>query len=97
VGDWGRDCGPSHFSIPKPLLPVGEKAHRAGHHRAAAATPASARSSWPRVPGGADPDVLRRRVRFGVEVTYVHEEAAPGTAGPLSLVRNRIGPDEFFC
>jgi len=84
------------FSIPKPLLPVGE-------------TPLLQIIVEQLVAGGADEVVLATGYqaelihafcedgrRFGVPISYVHEETPLGTAGPLSLLRDRIEPDEDF-
>jgi NDP-sugar pyrophosphorylase family protein len=96
VGGLGTRLRPLTFSIPKPLLPVGEKPilqiiieqlRDAGIREIILATGYQAELIHAFCGDGS---------RFGVSVSYVHEEQPLGTAGPLSLVRDRIGPDEFF-
>src|SRR5262245_41802711 len=96
VGGLGTRLRPLTFSIPKPLLPVGEKAilqiiieklRDAGIREIVLATGYQAELIHAFCGNGS---------KFGVEVAYVHEEQALGTAGPLSLVRHRIQPGEYF-
>jgi NDP-sugar pyrophosphorylase family protein len=96
VGGRGTRLRPLTFSVPKPLLAVGEKPilhlileqlKRAGFHDIVLAT-------------GYLGDLIESFCgdgsRFGVRVTYVREQQPLGTAGPLSLLRRAIGRDEFF-
>ena len=96
VGGLGTRLRPLTFSIPKPLLPVGEKPilqiiieklRDAGIREIVLATGYQAELIQAFCGDGS---------RLGVEVTYVHEEQPLGTAGPLSLLRDRVQPGEFF-
>lgn len=96
VGGLGTRLRPLTFSIPKPLLPVGEKPilqiiieqlRAADICEIILAT-------------GYQAELLRAFCgdgsRFGVAISYVNEDRPLGTAGPLSLVRNRFRPNERF-
>jgi mannose-1-phosphate guanylyltransferase len=87
---------PLTFSIPKPLLPVGEKPilqiiveqlRLAGIDEIVLAT-------------GYHSELIRAfcgdGLKFGVRISYVHEDQPLGTAGPLSLVRGLFDGDEPF-
>lgn len=96
VGGMGTRLRPLTFSIPKPLLPVGEKAilqiiieqlRDAGFQELILATGYQAELIQAFCGDGS---------RFGVRVRYVKEEQNLGTAGPLSLVRDQFPQDEFF-
>jgi len=96
VGGLGTRLRPLTFSIPKPLLPVGEKPilqiiieklRDAQIRDIILATGYQAELIHAFCGDGS---------RFGVQLSYVHEEHTLGTAGPLSLVRDRIQPGEFF-
>ena len=94
VGGLGTRLRPFTFSIPKPLLPIGEKPilqiiieqmKAAGIEEIVLAT-------------GYQAELIRAFCgdgsKYGVRVSYVHEEKPLGTAGPLSLVREYFERDE---
>ncbi|MBA3754603.1 MAG: NTP transferase domain-containing protein [Nitrospira sp.] len=96
VGGRGTRLRPLTFAIPKPLLAVGDK-------------PILQSIIEQLKVAGCDEIVLATGYlgqlieafcgdgsRFGVHITYVEEPRPLGTAGPVSLVRDRIGKDEFF-
>jgi NDP-sugar pyrophosphorylase family protein len=96
AGGMGTRLRPLTFSIPKPLLPVGEKPvlqiiieqlRDAGIRDIIAAT-------------GYQAELIRvfcgDGSRFGVTVSYVHENKPLGTAGPLSALKGRLDPDELL-
>jgi NDP-sugar pyrophosphorylase family protein len=96
VGGRGTRLQPLTFSIPKPLLPVGEKAllqliieqlQSAGFGDLVLATGYLAELIQAFCGDGS---------RFGVRISYVKEKQHLGTAGPLSLVKDRFGDNEFF-
>src|SRR5579862_7345263 len=96
VGGLGTRLRPYTFCIPKPLLPFGEKPilqviieqlKRHGIDEVILATGYQAELIHAFCGDGS---------KFGVEVSYIHEQQALGTAGPLGLIRDRIGPDELF-
>ena len=94
VGGLGTRLRPFTFSIPKPLLPIGEKPilqiiieqmKSAGIEDIVLAT-------------GYQAELIRAFCgdgsKYGVRVSYVHEEKPLGTAGPLSLVRQQFDGNE---
>ena len=96
AGGLGTRLRPFTFSIPKPLLPVGEKPilqiiierlKAGGIDEIVLAT-------------GYQAELIRTFCgdgsRFGVRASYLHEPKALGTAGPLSLARGLFQPDELF-
>jgi NDP-sugar pyrophosphorylase family protein len=96
AGGMGTRLRPLTFSIPKPLLPVGEKPvleiiigqlRQAGFGEIVLAT-------------GYQAELIRAfcgdGTRFGVRIDYVHEDQPLGTAGPLDSLRDRLAPDEYF-
>jgi NDP-sugar pyrophosphorylase family protein len=96
AGGMGTRLRPLTFSIPKPLLPVGEKPvleiiigqlRQAGFGEIVLAT-------------GYQAELIRAfcgdGARFGVRIDYVHEDQPLGTGGPLDALRDRIAPDEYF-
>jgi NDP-sugar pyrophosphorylase family protein len=96
VGGLGTRLRPLTFSIPKPLLPVGDKPllqivieylRAAGVDEIVLAT-------------GHHAELIRAFCedgrKFGVEIDYVDEREPLGTAGPLSLVRGRFSASERF-
>jgi len=96
VGGRGTRLRPLTFSVPKPLLAIGEKPilhlileqlNRSGFGDIVLAT-------------GYLADLIEGFCgdgsRFGVRITYVREQQPLGTAGPLSLLRHAITRDEFF-
>ena len=96
VGGKGARLKPLTFAIPKPLLAVDDK-------------PILQSIIEQLKQGGCDEIVLATGYlshlieafcgdgsRFGVHISYVQESKPLGTAGPLSLVRDRIARDEFF-
>jgi NDP-sugar pyrophosphorylase family protein len=96
AGGLGSRSRPLTFSIPKPLLPVGEKAIlqiiieqlcQAGIRDIILAIGYHAELIQAFCGDGS---------KFGVSVTYVREDEPLGTAGPLSLIRDRVGADEDF-
>ena len=96
VGGRGTRLRPLTFAVPKPLIAIGDKPmlqytierlRDSGVDELMLAT-------------GYLADLIETFCgdgsRFGVRITY-HREAQPlGTAGPLSLMRDRIDPDESF-
>ena len=96
VGGMGTRLRPLTFSIPKPLLPVGEKPilqliieqlREAGIRDLILAT-------------GYQSELIQAFCGDGskldVRITYVKEPSALGTAGPISLVKDHIRSGEFF-
>jgi NDP-sugar pyrophosphorylase family protein len=96
AGGLGTRLRPLTFSIPKPLLPVGERPilqiiieqmKTAGIENIILAT-------------GYQAELIRAFCgdgkKFGVRICYVHEDQPLGTAGPLSLARQYIRPEELF-
>ncbi len=96
AGGVGARLRPLTFSIPKPLLPVGEtpvleiiigQLRKAGFQEVVLAT-------------GYQAELIRAfcgdGARFGVRVDYAHEPRPLGTAGPLTAMRGRAGAGEFF-
>src|SRR5262249_33654357 len=96
AGGLGTRCRPLTFSIPKPLLPVGEKAilqiiieqlQHAGIRDIILAI-------------GYQGELIQAFCgdgsKFDVSLTYVRETQPLGTAGPLSLIRDRVAADEYF-
>jgi len=96
VGGFGTRLRPLTFSIPKPLLPVGEKPllqivieqlRGYGIDEVILATGYQAELIHAFCGDGS---------RFDVDVSYVHEEEPLGTAGPLSLVREQVAAGGRF-
>jgi NDP-sugar pyrophosphorylase family protein len=96
VGGLGTRLRPLTFSIPKPLLPVGERPllqlilerlRDSDVEEVILATGYHAELIHAFCGDGS---------RFGLRVRYVHEEEPLGTAGPLSLIRTLIGNDDFL-
>jgi NDP-sugar pyrophosphorylase family protein len=94
VGGLGTRLRPYTFVVPKPLLPLGDKAilqhiierfRDSGIREIILATGYHSELMHAFCGDGS---------KFGVEITYVHEEKPLGTAGPLSLIRSKIKPDE---
>jgi NDP-sugar pyrophosphorylase family protein len=95
VGGLGTRLRPLTFSIPKPLLPVGEKPilqviieqlRDAGITDLILATGYQAELIQAFCGDG---------TKLGVEIVYVKESEPLGTAGPLSLVRDYFQENEF--
>lgn len=96
TGGLGTRMRPLTFSIPKPLVPVGEKAIvQLLLERLAANGVTEAILCT-----GYLAELVRAFCgdgsRFGLRCSYVHETEPLGTAGPLSLVRDRIDDGEDF-
>lgn len=96
VGGFGTRLRPLTFAVPKPLLAVGEKPilqliieqlKEASCTEIILATGYLAELIEAFSGDGA---------RFGIKISYVKESQPLGTAGPVSLVRDRIAKDEFF-
>lgn len=96
AGGLGTRLRPFTFSIPKPLLPLGDKPilqiiinqlKNGGIDDIVLAT-------------GYQSELIRAFCgdgsRFGLQISYVHEQKPLGTAGPLSLARSHFGQDESF-
>jgi NDP-sugar pyrophosphorylase family protein len=96
AGGLGARLRPLTFSIPKPLLPVGEKPilqiiieqmRGAGIDDIVLAT-------------GYQSELIRAFCgdgsKLGVHLSYVHETQPLGTAGPLSLVRRHFEGEQVF-
>ena len=96
AGGFGTRMRPLTFSIPKPLLPFGEKPIIEN------AIQSLARCGVKEViiALGYMPDMIRAYCRdgspWGVRTHYVTEEKALGTAGPLSLARSYIAASDDF-
>ena len=96
VGGLGTRLRPLTFSLPKPLLPVGERPllqllleqlHASNVRDVILATGYHAELIHAFCGDGS---------RFGMRVQYVHEEEPLGTAGPLSLVRPLLDGEDFL-
>lgn len=96
AGGLGTRLRPLTYSIPKPLLPVDEKPileiiigklRKQGIRRILLTT--GYRSELIHT-------YFRDGSRFGVHITYVNEDRPLGTAGALSLVRNKLKGREPF-
>lgn len=96
AGGMGTRLRPLTFSIPKPLLPVGEKPilqkiieqlREAGVTDLILAT-------------GYQAELVRAFCgdgsKFGVSVTYIHEHQPLGTAGPAGALKGQIPPSELL-
>jgi len=96
VGGLGKRLRPFTFSVPKPLLPVGDtpvlellirSLAQSGIRNLILAT-------------GYQAELIRAFCgdgsRFGVDISYVHEREPLGTAGPLALLRDRVSDDELL-
>lgn len=96
VGGLGTRLRPLTFSIPKPLLPVGEipilqiildQMKRAGIEEIVLAT-------------GYHAELIRafcgNGAKWGLRIDYVHEEEPLGTAGPIALARQHLNTDDAF-
>lgn len=96
AGGLGTRLRPLTFSLPKPLLPVGEKPilqriieqlRAAGITDIVLATGYQAELVQAFCGDGS---------KFGVRVSYVHEPKPLGTAGPASALKGRISPGELL-
>ena len=96
VGGLGTRLRPLTFSLPKPLLPVGERPllqllleqlHASNVRDIILATGYHAELIHAFCGDGS---------RFGMRVRYVHEDEPLGTAGPLSLVRELLDGEDFL-
>jgi len=96
AGGLGTRLRPLTFSIPKPLLPIGEKPilEFIFEHLRKFAIKEIILST------GYQSELIRvfcgDGSKFGVKIDYVKENKALGTAGPLSLMRDRFSRDETF-
>lgn len=96
TGGLGTRLRPLTFSIPKPLVPVGDKAivqlllERLARHGVTEAVLCTGYLS----------ELVRAFCgdgsKFGLRCTYVHEEEPLGTAGPLSLARDFLEAGDDF-
>jgi NDP-sugar pyrophosphorylase family protein len=95
VGGLGTRLRPLTFSIPKPLLPVGEKPilqiiieqlRHANVDELILATGYQAELIQAFCGDGA---------KFGVKISYLKEDKPLGTAGPLALIRDHFNEDEY--
>jgi NDP-mannose synthase len=95
VGGKGTRLRPLTFSIPKPLLPLGERPileiiigqlRAAGIQEVVLAT-------------GHHAELIRAYcgdgARFGVNISYAHEDKPLGTAGPLASLKGSLAPDDY--
>lgn len=96
AGGLGTRLRPLTFAVPKPLLAVGDKPilqhiierlTEAGCDEIIMATGYLAELIEAFCGDGS---------RFGTRIRYIRESHPLGTAGPLSLLRGHISPDEFF-
>lgn len=96
VGGLGTRLRPYTLAIPKPLLPLSGKPILQGIIERFR----DSNISEIILATGYRAELIRGfcgdGTRFGVEISYVHEPKPLGTAGPLSLVRDRIKPNERF-
>ncbi len=96
AGGLGKRLRPLTFSLPKPLLPLGEKPilefifeqlRKFTINEIILST-------------GYQSELIRAFCgdgsKFGVKIGYVKENKALGTAGPLSLIRDRFSENETF-
>lgn len=96
AGGLGTRLRPLTFSIPKPLLPVGEKPilEFIFEHLRKFAIEEVILST------GYQSELIRafcgNGSKFGVRIDYVKEESPLGTAGSLSLMRKRFSENETF-
>ena len=96
VGGRGTRLRPLTFAVPKPLLAVGDKPMlqlmierlKAGGCREVILATGYLSELIEAFCGDGS--------RFGVEISYVRERSPLGTAGPLSLVRDRVAPHDFL-
>jgi NDP-sugar pyrophosphorylase family protein len=96
AGGVGTRMRPLTFSIPKPLIPFREKPiieHAILSLRAHGIKEIL-------ISLGYMPELLRAYCRdgqhWGLKIEYLIEEKPLGTAGPIALAREKIGPDEDF-
>ena len=96
AGGMGTRLRPLTFSIPKPLLPVGEKPilqRIIEQLRDAAITDIVLATGY-------QAELVRAFCgdgsRFGVKVSYVHEHKPLGTAGPASALKGELPPGGFL-
>jgi NDP-sugar pyrophosphorylase family protein len=96
VGGLGTRLRPLTFSVPKPLLPVGEtpilqiiiqRLRDCGIRELILATGYQAPLFHAYCGDGS---------KFGAQISYVHEDKPMGTAGPLSMLRNKFQEGERF-
>lgn len=96
VGGLGTRLRPLTFAVPKPLLAVGDKPmlqlifeqlKRGNCDEIVLATGYLAELIEAFCGDGS---------RFGLKISYVRESKPLGTAGPLTLIRDRLGADEFL-
>ncbi len=96
AGGKGTRFRPYSFTIPKPLMPIGEdpimlhlinQLKESGVDRFLVALGYQAELVKAYFGDGS---------RFGVSIRYVQEEAPLGTAGPVSLMADEFAPDEYF-
>ncbi len=96
VGGLGTRLRPLTFAVPKPLLAIGEKPIL--QHLIEQLRQAELREII--LATGYLSELIETFCgdgnRFGVDITYVKEPRPLGTAGPLSLVRDRIARDELL-
>lgn len=96
AGGLGTRLRPLTFSIPKPLLPLGEKPilEFIFEHLRKFAIKEVILST------GYQSELIRAFCgdgsKFGVKIDYVKENKTLGTAGPLSLMRDKFSEDETF-
>src|SRR5258706_8165351 len=96
AGGLGTRLRPLTFAVPKPLLAIGEKPilQHIIEQLAAAGCDEIVLAT------GYLAELIRAYcgdgVRFGANIRCIKEERPLGTAGPLSLLRGQIAPDEFF-
>ncbi len=96
VGGLGTRLRPYTFTIPKPLLPFGERPilqciieHLRKFDIADIILATGYHAELIQA-------VCGDGSRFDVRIRYVHEEKSLGTAGPLTLLRDLIDPDELI-
>lgn len=96
AGGKGTRLRPYTYTIPKPLLPLGdrpilefiiERLKLHGVDKVFISTGYKSKYIEAFFGDGRD---------FGVEIEYVHEDKPLGTCGPLSLIRNQIDRDEYL-
>ena len=96
AGGIGTRMRPLTFSIPKPLVPFGEKPII--EHAILSLQAHGVKEIL--ISLGYMPELLRAYCRdgqqWGLKIEYLVEEKPLGTAGPMALAREKLGPDEDF-
>ena len=96
AGGKGTRFRPYSFTIPKPLMPIGEDPimlHLINQFKESGVDEFL-------VALGYQAELVKAYFgdgsRFGVSIRYFHEDTPLGTAGPVSLMAHEFAPDEYF-